>query len=172
MSKKVLLFGTAFGSLSGAALFIYFSKHLYLSDSVWGMMFFFLTLIIATIVGVALCVISINRDSENKATLSQLILSGLITGTIICLITSIIHGYILEGQSHLMTHFLDFRESAMRKGYAERNMEASEIEIQIKAFKEGFTSKFKFFVTQYSIVASLSILTAAISGYIIVKRRN
>lgn len=172
MSKKVILFGTAFGSLAGASLFVYFSKNLYMSTSGWGQFFFFLMMFLATLVGVTLCVFSINRDSKNTATLAQLILSGLITGTIICLIVSIIHGYIIEGQSHLMTQFLDYREAALRKRYSTNNMSIEEMDIQVNAFKEGFISKFKFFVTQYSVVASLSLLSSAITGYIIVKRRN
>ena len=117
MSKKIILFGLAFGSASGAAMFIYFSKQLFLSSSVTGTLFFFLSYMLATLIGVVLCVISLNRDSEKQATLPQLIFFGLLTGTVICLVTSVVHAYILAAHPSWIDGFLDIREASLRKMY-------------------------------------------------------
>lgn len=167
-----MLFGTAFGSLASAAFFVYYSKQLYLSTSAIGKLLPHLALLIATITGVILCVTNINRASENNATLSQLILSGLMTGTIICLIVSIMHAYILKGQPDMIDSFLSYMSDMKREQGNKLGIETKEIESQIQGMKDQYTSVFRFFILQYSFVASISLLSAALIGYIKVKRRS
>lgn len=171
MSKKVMLYGTAFGSLAAAAFFVYYSKQLYLSDNAIGVLLPHLALLITAIMGVIMCVRSINKDSKNTATLSQLILSGLITGTIICLIVTIIHAYVLKAHPSMMAQFMDFMATTKRAQGTKLNIAPEEIEIQITAMKDQYTSVFRFFILQYSFVASISLLSAALVGYLTVKRR-
>ena len=166
-----MLFGTAFGSLAAAAFFVYNSKQLYLSTNTIGKLFPHLVLLLATIVGVILCVININRASENKATLSQLILSGLMTGTIICLIVTIMHAYLLKGQPQMIDSFLSYMSDLKREQGIKLNIDRKEIENQIQGMRDQYTSVFRYFILQYSFVASISLLSAALIGYLKVKRR-
>ena len=171
MSKKIILFGVAFGSLAAAAFFVYYSKQLYLSEQIVGKLFKELALLVTTIVGVILCVININRSSENKATLSQLILSGLMTGTVICFVVTIMHSYLLKAEPQMINGYLDFMSELKKEQGIKLGIEMEEIKSQLQGMRDQFTSVFRYFFLQYSFVASISLLCAALVGYINVKRR-
>jgi hypothetical protein len=177
MSKKIILFGTAFGSLAAASMFVYFSKELYLSDSSFGQGFFPIMLILSTIVGVVLCITSINRDSENTAVLPALIFSGIITGIIICLIVSVLHSFLLSVHPELIENYVAFKQEGHKAACELINLKEPDLKKHIdiakelNAFKEKFTSRLLFFFIQFSTVVPFALLSSAITGYILIKRR-
>jgi uncharacterized membrane protein len=171
MSKKIIIYGIAFGSAAGASLFLYLSKALYASGTFVGMVFSPLVFGICVIVASGMLVLSINKSAEKKPSIAQLAFLGLILGTVITLVVTVIHKYVVTAYPGMVNNYLDYMSGKFQEGGNIREMPQAEIDQQIEGFRGKFVSSLDYFLSSFSISSSLALLTSALTGYFLSKRK-
>ncbi len=116
MSKKLLIYGLAFGSASAALSYIYLTSSVYKSSG-WIQLFSILgEFLIIPAVGIYLFLKAFKNEKPEEFTIGRAVFMGFLLSIIISAAVSLIYSYIHQFKPQFISQIIDFKTSTYANG--------------------------------------------------------
>jgi hypothetical protein len=148
MLKRVLIYGSAFGSASAALLLIQYFNRLY-TERTFVSALPVLGSVIITILAVVMVIRALRR--EGNLIMGKALFAGLLTTALIAGITTLAYQYLLDNQPEIINHYRSLLEQA--KKAAGKEGEGFDV--------DGYMSLGTFMRSQFSLNLSIGMLVSS-----------
>ncbi|MES2616553.1 MAG: DUF4199 domain-containing protein [Bacteroidota bacterium] len=166
MSKKILIYGLAFGSACGALNYIYTASAIYKDSSMMNLFFILLELIIIPGIGIFLFLKSFRDQKPEEFTVGKAVFLGFFVSIMIGCSVSLLISYFIQFKPAFINELINYRINNAKSKGAELHKSQEEINNMIANIKFAYTTSQQF-ISQLFASAARGLFLSAIFAYIL-----
>lgn len=171
MSKKLLIYGLAFGSACAAISFVYFSAAVYKQSLFIQSIFIISEWLLLPIIAISLFFRSIKEMNPDSFTMGRAVFTGFLLSIIMSAAVSLVFTYILQFKPELIAQIIDFKNGLILIKAKKMNRTPEEIKNALDNIKFAYNSSAQF-INQIFLGASRGLFFSAIIAYIMKAKIN
>lgn len=164
MSKKILIYGLAFGSACAALNYIYTTSAIYRDSGLVNLLFILGELILIPATGIFLFIKSFRDENPEKFTLGKAVFLGFFVSIMIACSVSLLFSYFLQFKPQFITDLINYRIGLARVSAAKLHKTPEELNAAIENIKYAYNPTQQF-VSQLFMGAARGLFFSAIFAY-------
>lgn len=171
MSKKLLIYGLAFGSATAALSYIYIVSIVYSPDLWKHLLEFFTELLVVPGIGMFLFIRSIKNTNPEEFIMGRVVFLGFLLSVIIGASVSLLYSYIHTFQPELIVRMVDLKINSFKSSKFFNNFTPKEVDEKIEEIRSIYNVR-AVFVDQLFKGGARGLFLSAIFGYFMKAKMN
>lgn len=171
MSKKLLIYGLAFGSATAALSYIYMISVAYSPDLWKHLIAVFGEFMIVPGVGIFLFLKALKKQSPEDFMLGRAVFLGFFLSLIIAASVSLLFSYVAQFKPEIVARFIDFKVGMLKKNPQFNTLKPKEIEDSIAAIRDSYSVRSQF-IFQLFLGGARGLFLSAIFAYFMKAKMN
>lgn len=164
MSKKILIYGLAFGSACAALNYIYTTSAIYKESGIVNMLFILGEFLLIPAAGIFLFVKSFRDTDPEKYTIGKAVFLGFFVSIMIGCSVSLLFSYFLQFKPQFITDLINYRIGLAKQSAVKLHKTPEELQTAIENIKYAYNPTQQF-VSQLFMGASRGLFFSAIFAY-------
>lgn len=170
MSKKILIYGLAFGSACAALNYIYTSSAIYKNSSTMNLLFILLELLIIPAIGIFMFLKAFRDEKPDQFTVGKAVFLGFFVSVMIGCSVSLLVSYFIQFKPEYINQLISYRINQARIKGAELGKTKEEIANMETNIRFAYSTGQQF-ISQLFAGAARGLFFSAIFGYILVPKK-
>ncbi len=166
MSKKILIYGLAFGSACAALNYIYTTSSIYSGSSAVNLLFILGEFLLIPAVGIFLFIKSYRDSNPSQFTIGRAVFMGFFVSIMIGCAVSLLFSYFLTFKPQFITDLINYRVGLAKVSAVELKKTPLELQTAIDNINYVYNPTQQF-VSQLFMGASRGLFFSAIFAYIL-----
>ncbi len=171
MSKKILIYGLAFGSACAALNYIYTTSAIYKNSGIVNLTFILGELILIPAIGIFLFIKSYRDSNPERFTIGRAVFLGFFVSIIIGCTVSLLISYFMQFKPQFIQGIIDYRVNTAKLNAARLNKTPAELQNAITNIKNTYNPTQQF-ISQLFMGASRGLFFSAIFAYFMQPKKN
>lgn len=171
MSKKILIYGLAFGSACAAMSYLYYTTAIYKESFSVFIIYSLLESILLPALGIYMFVKAYRDTDPAKFTIGRSVFMGFMVSIIIGCSVSLLFSYLLKYKPYLINDMIDFRINGVKKAAVTMKKTPEELKNAIDNIKYSGNPTQQF-LTQLFLGGSRGLFFSAIFAYFMQPKKN
>lgn len=171
MSKKILIYGLAFGSACAALNYIYTTSAIYKESNIVNLLFILGEFLIIPAVGIFLFIKSYKDTAQEKFMMGRAVFLGFFVSIIIGCTVSLLFSYFLQFKPQFITDLINYRIGLAKASAVKLHKTPEELNNAIENIKYTYNPTQQF-ITNLFMGASRGLFFSAIFAYFLRPKTN
>lgn len=164
MSKKLLIYGLAFGSASAALSYVYIAKVVFSSSVPLHLVFVLSEFLLVPAIGIFMFLKAMKAQNPEGFIMGKALFMGFFLSIIIAASVSLLYSYLNQFKPEMIAQLVDLKIAAMKRNPHAKEWTPKEMEEGIKAIRDSYSVS-SHFVMQLSWGGARGLFFAAIFAY-------